>query len=159
MGVLSALPIINLGNACCCLWVISGGVVAAYLLQQNQTTPITPADGAVVGLLAGVTGAVVQLVLSIPLDLIVGPMERAMVQRLIDMSGNVPPEWRDVFEQAGRSAQNPAWFIMRRLFGFMFWVCIGAVFSTIGGVIGAAIFKKNAPPGTLDVTAADARVE
>ena len=60
MGVLSALPIITAGNVCCCLWVVSGGVVAAYLLQQNQTTPITPGDGALVGLLAGLVGALVQ---------------------------------------------------------------------------------------------------
>ena len=44
MGVLSALPIISAGNLCCCLWIISGGLVAAYVLQQNQPTPITPAD-------------------------------------------------------------------------------------------------------------------
>ena len=36
LGVLSALPIVNIGNACCCLWVIAGGVAAAYLLQNNR---------------------------------------------------------------------------------------------------------------------------
>ena len=30
MGVLSALPIISLGN-CCCVWVAGGGAVTAYL--------------------------------------------------------------------------------------------------------------------------------
>ena len=29
MGVLSALPLISAGNFCCCMWVISGGLVAA----------------------------------------------------------------------------------------------------------------------------------
>jgi hypothetical protein len=28
MGVLSALPIVSAGNWCCCLWVVSGGLVA-----------------------------------------------------------------------------------------------------------------------------------
>jgi len=42
LSVLSALPLISAGNLCCCLWVISGGLVAAYLLQQNQSTPIAP---------------------------------------------------------------------------------------------------------------------
>jgi hypothetical protein len=28
-GVLSALPFVNILNACCCLWVVTGGVVAA----------------------------------------------------------------------------------------------------------------------------------
>ena len=31
MGVLTALPIISAGNLCCCLWVLSGGAVAAYM--------------------------------------------------------------------------------------------------------------------------------
>ena len=29
IGILSALPVISWGN-CCCLWVVSGGVLAAY---------------------------------------------------------------------------------------------------------------------------------
>src|SRR5215475_16153060 len=77
MGVLSSLPLINLGNLCCCLWVVSGGVVAAYLLQQNQTSPITPGDGALVGLFAGIIGAGVGFLISIPLSLMLEPMQRA----------------------------------------------------------------------------------
>ena len=50
MGVLSALPLISAGNLCCCLWIICGGVVAAYMLQQNSETPITQSDGALVGM-------------------------------------------------------------------------------------------------------------
>src|SRR5476649_2888774 len=93
MGVLSALPIISAGNACCCLWVVGGGVIAAYLFQQNQSAPITPADGALIGLLAGLAGAMVQFLVKIPIDLLVAPMEQAMVQRLLDM-GTLPPEDR-----------------------------------------------------------------
>ena len=43
-GVLSALPFISGFNACCCLWVVSGGLVASYLLQQSRSTPLTPGD-------------------------------------------------------------------------------------------------------------------
>ena len=50
IGVLSALPIISAGNCFCCMWVIGGGVVAAYLLQQNQAAPIASADGAITGI-------------------------------------------------------------------------------------------------------------
>ncbi len=31
IGMLSALPIVSVGNCCCCLWMIGGGVLAAYL--------------------------------------------------------------------------------------------------------------------------------
>jgi hypothetical protein len=151
MGVLSALPIIAAGNVCCCLWVVTGGVVAAYLFQQNRTGPITPADGALVGLLAGLIGAVVRTLVSIPIDILVAPMEQAMVQRLLDM-GTFPPEVHDMMERFGRGgAMRGAFFIVGRIFGLMFWVVIGGVFSTIGGLLGALVFKKETPPGVIDV--------
>ena len=34
MGVLSALPVINIAN-CCCAWILFGGGLAAYLMQQG----------------------------------------------------------------------------------------------------------------------------
>jgi len=152
MGVLSALPLVSAGNVCCCLWVIIGGVVAAYLLQQNQQTPITPGDGALVGLLAGIVGAAVQVIVSIPLTMLIGPWERAMTARILDMAGNMPPNVRDMMERYGRGDEPMAWVLIGRIVAFMFWACIGAVFSTLGGLIGAAIFKKQTPPGTIDVT-------
>ena len=152
MGVLSALPIVGAFNACCCLWVVSGGVIAAYLFQQNQSAPMTPADGALVGLLAGLAGAVVRSVVAIPIDIMVAPMEQAMLQRVLEM-GTLPPEARDIIERYGRgSAMNGAYFLVGRIVGLVFWLCVGSVFSTIGGVIGAMIFKKQTPPGTIDVS-------
>ena len=151
MGVLSALPIISAANACCCLWVVSGGVIAAYLFQQNRTTPITPADGALVGLLAGLTGAFVRVVVAIPIDILVAPMEQAMLQRMMDM-GTFPPEARDILERYGRSgATGGAYFILSRLVGLMFWLFVGGVFSTLGGLLGALIFKTQTPPGVIDI--------
>jgi len=38
IGVLSALPVVQICN-CCCLWIIGGGLLAAYLQQQNQPVP------------------------------------------------------------------------------------------------------------------------
>ena len=155
IGVLSALPIISIGNACCCLWVISGGVVAAYLFQQNKHEPMTPADGALVGLLAGLIGALVRTVVSIPIDFVVGPMEQAIVQRVMDM-GTLPPEAHDMLERFSRTsaARTGAFFVIGHIVGLMFWACIGGVFSTLGGFLGALIFKKQTPPGVIDIPTA-----
>jgi hypothetical protein len=150
MGVLSALPIISAGNLCCCLWVISGGVVAAYLFQQNHATPITPADGALVGLLAGLVGAVVIFVLSIPIDLLVSPMEHAMVERLLDR-GALPPEARDMLERYDRGGLGAGFFIIRKVGSLMMWAFVGGIFSTLGGLLGALIFKKQTPPAIIDI--------
>jgi hypothetical protein len=155
-GVLSALPIVYLGNLCCCLWVISGGVVAAYVLQQEQSSPITPGDGALVGLLAGLAGAVIQTVVSIPISLMFGPMERAIVQRVLDTAGSMPPEVRDALDQYvhGGVFGNSVLFIAGRFVELFVALVLGSIFSTIGGLIGAAIFRKPikpTEPGALDV--------
>jgi hypothetical protein len=153
MGVLSALPIIYVGNACCCMWVVSGGLVAAYVFQQNHPVPMTAADGALAGLLAGLVGAAVHFVLSIPIDLVMAPMERAMVQRLVDLSGNMPPEMRDVFERysSGTATAGFALFLVRRVIVFVFMLFIGAIFSTLGGLLGSVLFVRKMPPGTIDI--------
>jgi hypothetical protein len=139
MGVLSALPIISAGNLCCCLWIISGGVLAAYLLQQNSPTPITQSDGAVTGLLAGVIGAVIYLILSIPITLLVAPMQHRMLQGLMDRANNMPPEFR---EYMGSYVGGAIGLVI----GFAFMLVMGAIFSTIGGLLGAVFFRKPLPP-------------
>ena len=141
MGVLSALPIISAGNLCCCLWIISGGGVAAYVLQQNQPTPITPGDGALVGLLAGLLGAGVYLVLSIPITFLVAPMQRRVLERLMERANNIPPEFREYMGGYVGGA-------LGLMIGFVFMLMLGAVFSTIGGLLGAVFFRKELPPAT-----------
>ena len=43
-GILSALPFVSTVNACCCLWVIAGGVLTSYLMQERSALPITAAS-------------------------------------------------------------------------------------------------------------------
>jgi hypothetical protein len=143
LGVLSALPFINI---CCCLWVIGGGVVAAYLLQQNHAGPITLGDGALVGLLAGVIGAVVYGVLSIPIGLVMGPLQRRMVEDFLRASRDLPPEMHEMF--AGYAAGAAG-----MIAGFILMLIISVTFATLGGLLGAAIFRRQEPPppGTVEV--------
>ena len=143
MGVLSALPIISAGNLCCCLWVLSGGLVAAYVLQQNQPAPIAQGDGAVVGLLAGIVGAFVYLILSIPITLVIAPMQRELLARLTERAGSMPPEFREYVRGYVGGAVGLT-------VGFIFMLVVGVVFSTVGGLIGAAIFRKPLAPHGAD---------
>jgi hypothetical protein len=149
VGVLSALPIVSIGNFCCCLWIVSGGVVAAYVVQANSIEPMTPADGALAGLLAGLVGAVVHLILSIPIDIVMGPFERSMAQRIMDLTGNA--EMRDVLQRYSQREAGLFTIIFRRTAAFFVMLVAGAVFSTLGGLLGAMIFRKT-PPVPLDAS-------
>jgi hypothetical protein len=154
MGVLSSLPIVSAGNLCCCLWVVSGGLVAAYVLQQSTPVGITAADGALAGLVAGLAGAVIQFIISLPLDILMLPIERAMAFRLFDFAQNMSPELRDMFDRFARRDEPVSFLLLlsRRVIVLLFMLCIGAAFSTIGGVIGAGLFaRKPEPAGTIDV--------
>lgn len=143
IGVLSALPFINAGNCFCCMWVIGGGAIAAYLLQQNQATPISASDGALTGLLAGVLGSVVSLVISIPVSLLFGPMQAAWMERLSSSAGDVPPEWRSMLESLQHSGGIG---IIGALIGFVVMLFAGVIFGSLGGLLGALFFKKDGPP-------------
>jgi hypothetical protein len=142
LGVLSALPIVNAGNVCCCLWVVSGGLLAAYLLQAEQPTPISAGDGAAVGLLAGLIGAVVWQVLAIPVDLMFGPLMQRFAERVLSSAGDLPENVRPMFESM---RQGTGFGILRFLVGLVFTLVVSVAFSTVGGLIGAAMFAKKAP--------------
>ena len=153
MGVMSALPLINTLNLCCCLWVVSGGLVATYILQQNQSTPLSAGQGAIVGLLAGLAGALIMTVISIPIGFLIAPVERALADRVLAMAGNLPPELRQMLESYGepRTDVGLVCQFLLRIVGFIIMLVVGAVFSTLGGLLGVALFaSRPAPAPTVD---------
>jgi uncharacterized protein YqgC (DUF456 family) len=146
-GVLSALPFIGAFNACCCLWIVTGGVTAAYLLQDREPNAIQVGDGALVGLMAGVIGAFVYLILSIPITLLMAPMMSAFTDRIVN-EGNFPPEVREMLTSGIGTAAGI-------VLGFFAYLAAGIVFSTLGGILGTLIFRKPARPPVIDVPPSD----
>ncbi len=137
IGVLSALPVVSLAN-CCCLWVAGGGIVAAYLRQQGQSHALPVGEGALVGCLAGVCGAVVHTMVSLPIMLFMAPMQEQLAEMLRG-NADVPPEVAEMIEQIG--AAGPLALMVS--FGFM--LVFGMIFSTLGGVLGTVIFRGDRP--------------
>lgn len=141
IGVLSALPVINLAN-CCCAWILFGGALSAYLMQQNHPEPIQIGDGAIVGLLAGVIGAFVWLIASIPISTALAPFQSDMAARIIRDAGDMAPEMRAIFENmAGAPAIG-----LSLILGFFVMLCVSTLFGMLGGLFGALMFKKSQPP-------------
>jgi hypothetical protein len=147
IGVLSALPLVNIGNCCCCLWVICGGALAAHLRQQNSPLQIEAAEGALVGLMAGAIGGVIGTLLSLPLQLVVGPYQHQIMERVL-ANPDVPAEARDAFGRLGAGAGAAMTIV-----GMLVTIVIDVVFGMIGGLLGVALFKKNTPPppGTIEI--------
>lgn len=141
IGILSALPIINIAN-CCCLWITGGGLIAAYLTQQPGAPPLTTRRGALAGLLAGVVGAFVWLIAASALDVIVAPLQERMVAQVLQNADDYPPAVRQWLETVGNGASTP----FRIAAGFVFQLFAGLVFAPVGGAIAGAWFRKPLPP-------------
>ena len=143
IGVLSALPLVAWGNLCCCLWIVLGGITAAYLFQLSQPGPLSAIDGALVGALAGAAGAVVYLLLSIPVSLVTTPLTRMLLQRLTEAGVQIPADVDSAMTGAAGAS-------LRLLAGFVLMLFVSPAFAAVGGVIGAMAFGKPLPPPSSD---------
>ena len=146
IGVLSALPVVNIGNLCCCAWVVFGGALAAYLMQQNFPAPVGAGDGALVGLMAGAIGAVVGSILAIPISMAMGPFQLQILDRVMEGSRDMPPEVREIFEQMRGGMAGSAMLGAAFIFSLMFTLFFYSLFGLLGGLLGAVMFRKDAPP-------------
>jgi hypothetical protein len=140
IGVLSALPIISVGN-CCCLWVVGGGMLAARLAQQDSAPSLSPGRGAVIGLIAGIVGAFVWLIAALALDVVIAPLQERMIAEMLSSAQDMPPNAREWLEMVAGRASSP----MRYIAGFAFQL-FGAGFSALGGMLGAMYFRRDVPP-------------
>jgi hypothetical protein len=138
IGVLSGLPIVSFANFCCCLWVVAGGVLAAYWEQQTLPVPISPGRGALVGVQAGLVGAVVWLIVAAVFAAVLAPLQQAVIESLRD-SPELPPAYRRLMELVAREGSAT----LSLAVGFILHACASA-FAALGGLLGAALFKRNA---------------
>ena len=138
-GVLSVLPIISIAN-CCCVWVVGGGMVTAYLIQHGRSEPIQLSEGALGGFLSGVVGAAFYAALSVPIQFLIMPLQRDAVEGLLASVADVPLEVRELLEALSSSGSFVTVFI-----GFVVMLLVGMIFSTLGGLLGALIFRSSPP--------------
>jgi len=141
IGVLSALPGVNIAN-CCCLWVLAGGALVVYLQQQRIPEPVETADAVIGGLLAGVLGAIIYTILTVIIVSAGGAMWMDQIRGALDANPEIPAETRDMLLRLfeGRN------FI---IIGLVINLPLYAVFSMVGSLIGLAIFRKKTPPVVL----------
>ena len=141
VGVLSALPVVNWANACCCAWVVAGGVLTSYLLlQQPRAVPLESAEIAMHGLLAGFIGGLIYMALTaLVLSGAMGGQVIDQLRNAFEQNPELPPEMRDRFIALAESG------------GLVFVAGIVtiptfAVFGMLGAFLGFSIFRKKTPP-------------
>ena len=149
-GVAGALPIVRYLNCCCCGLVVATGLCAALLYSQacrGEGAEFRAGQGALLGLLAGVVNGITSSLISSAWLVVRGVEEHTVeIERSSELLERIaiPPE---VMDQVVRVLERSAELMSR--FGplllipliFVVWIVVGMVFSTIGGLIGGALFK------------------
>lgn len=151
LGLLSAIPPVSLANACCCVWVLGGGLLASYLYVRRSPAPVLLGQGAELGALAGVVGTIVSHSIGIPLGLILGDyLNSFMVEAFAKLNPQAAEEMRRAVEAA--QAQTFVQKLPVILGTAVFNTVIYIAFATLGGLLGVKLFEKrlntldNAPP-------------
>ena len=145
IGVLTALPYVS---ACCCLWVLAGGVLTTYLLQERSRTAVDTGDAVVAGLLAGLIGAVVSTVLGQLFALVSGMSMADSISTMLGR-GDLPPELTGALEKV-RDLPSALFVVI----GLLISLVIYPILSMLGGLLGVALFRRTPPPpppGTVEI--------
>jgi len=141
-GLLGGMPLIQ---CCCCLLIVAGGFVAAYLQSsacKKGGFAFRAGDGALVGLAAGVFYALAHSIVGGLLTIVMKPDYNQVLERF--ESGGMPPEAMETAERAVELLSGP----LGSVIVFIVVLVAALMFSTIGGLIGGAVFKAEpqAPP-------------
>jgi hypothetical protein len=133
IGVLSSLPILSF---CCCLWVIVGGMLTAYLQQQNRADPVDAGEAALGGLIAGLVGGAIAVAVSAVFAMS-GEMQEQLNRLIEEMQLPV-----DLSDRLTGLMDGPRFILLNAAVTLPVY----AVFGLIGALLGSAIFRKKTPP-------------
>lgn len=144
-GILTGIPFLN---CLCCIWIIGGAMLSAYLLAKDSPVVLSAGDGAIVGVLAGIIAAIVNAFVTIPLRAFNREFVRKVIERVADFAEEMPPQWEEWIERGTHETSAPMFFL-----GIMISAIIFSIFGALGGIIGISLFGKKAvkKQGELDV--------
>jgi len=110
-------------------------MLASYLYIKSSPTPAAAGDGAILGALAGVVGAVIVVVLGIPIQLLMGP---AIANLFVGFLASLEPSQAEMMRQQIVAGQTVAGAVVNSLIVAVLLF----IFAIIGGLLGIPIFEK-----------------
>ena len=149
LGLLSAIPIVNFLNICCCAWAILGGMLAGYLYIQRSQTPVSTGEGAKIGAIAGAIGGLIYIVIGIPLAILTSTLMVSLVVSMLGSEASSNP----ILAQYLRQIQSGAILdqLPRIVAAGIGRAALLVGFSTVGSILAVSFFEKRrsgplAPP-------------
>jgi phage-related minor tail protein len=164
IGLVSAIPGLNLINCCCCAGILLGGMLTVYLYRRDiveDMPPLEASDAAILGVMAGVVGAFAAVLFDLLLLATAGPVAsefvRSLIERLLEnleASGSIPPEAADQVRDQIEEALAQSTSVRGVLSNLFFSLVLYPIFSILGALLGYAIVR---PRRKLDEPHAESR--
>ena len=139
IAVFSTVPMVN---CCCCLWMVLGGGLAAWMASRGSPVKKGPSsrDSAVAGLLAGIFGALFAGVLH---ALLMATMGQRSAWSLFDsfygVLKDMPRELTDSLERIEAANPLEPVFVLANL---AISLVLYSTFATAGGILFNALFGR-----------------
>lgn len=146
LGLMSSVPIISAGNCLCCMWVLLGGGIALVLLtKQRPINLIKYGDGAFVGVMSGLFGAVVGTIVQMSFRAIASQFFESQQQQMEDMLNKAGLEgpFRDWALRMASGEISLGTVVVT----FFSNLLVFALFAMIGGILAVAILNKRRAQG------------
>jgi ABC-type spermidine/putrescine transport system permease subunit I len=134
LGMLSALPYFD---CACCIWVIGGGLFAAYLYVKDSPIPVMLGRGVVLGLATGLIGSLVYILFKIPLYPMMKKDNAANMEHARQLLESWLPQLREYLQPEAMPSEIGVGAL---IFSFIFMLGIFCLFSMLGGAVGVALF-------------------
>lgn len=128
-GLVSAVPILRWPNVCC-LWIVAGGFVSAYLCTRGSMA-IEFVDGAVLGGIFGLFYGIVVSLSTVAINVVLNFLGLGNAVRGVTGSGI-----------ADKLGLHLGVGLLAGLFLVVLNFILGIVFGAVGGIIYAAAFEE-----------------
>jgi hypothetical protein len=132
IGLFGSLPLLNLVNCILCLWVWLGGILAVFLYRRYQRggPGLSIAQGAGLGAVAGLIGALVGFVVFAITSSLSMPLLNSLAQAL-QIEGDMP------FQSGGIGA-----VVTQAVFFLILDLVLYPIFGAVGGLLATGVFWK-----------------
>ncbi len=140
LGFLSSIPFVSAGNCLCCAWVLLGGGIAVMMLTRQRPSGIRYGDGAFVGVLSGLVGAVVGTIVQMSFHAMASRLfesQREQLEQILNQLGYEGPMREWVLRAASGEISVPT-----LVFTFFTNLLVFSLFAMIGGILTVALLEK-----------------
>lgn len=146
IGLISSVPFLSFINCFCCAGILLGGFLGVFFYRKNftpDTPPFTAGDCMVVGILAGVVGAVIESGFSVLFYALFGNVALDFLLNWLRNSNlQIPGDALDKIEESLRQGKTAVSFIIN-FFGALI---LNGVFGMLGGLIAYSVYKPKGAP-------------